>query len=82
MQRLWVLIAFAIALPCSSFAQPRLADTAAIDAYLRQATETTKIPGVVAMVANADSVLYAGAFGRQDDGKNVPMATRCSTLRR
>jgi CubicO group peptidase (beta-lactamase class C family) len=64
------LTAFA---PLDSFAQNRLADAAAIDAYLEQAT-AGKIPGVVAMVADANNVLYSGAFGRQDVGKGVRMA--------
>jgi CubicO group peptidase (beta-lactamase class C family) len=64
------LTAFA---PLDSFAQSRLADAAAIDAYLEQAT-AKRIPGVVAMVADANNVLYSGAFGRQDVGKGVRMA--------
>jgi CubicO group peptidase (beta-lactamase class C family) len=74
MQRLLLALALAIVVPSQAFAQHRIADTAGIDAYLEHATETTKIPGVVAMVADADTVLYTGAFGRQDDGRKVPMS--------
>jgi CubicO group peptidase (beta-lactamase class C family) len=64
-------LAAAIALP--TFAQNRLSDSAQIDAYLSQAV-AGKIPGVVAMVADANGVLYSGAFGRQDVAKQVPMS--------
>jgi CubicO group peptidase (beta-lactamase class C family) len=46
----------------------------AIDAYLAQAVERTQIPGLVAMVADADGVLYAGAFGKQNVTAEVPMS--------
>jgi CubicO group peptidase (beta-lactamase class C family) len=64
-------LAAAIAFP--TFAQNRLSDSAEIDAYLTQAV-AGKIPGVVAMVADANGVLYAGAFGRQDVAKQVSMS--------
>jgi CubicO group peptidase (beta-lactamase class C family) len=55
-------------------AQDRLADSARIDAYLRKAVAETHVPGLVAMVADADGVLYTGAFGEQNTAANVPMA--------
>jgi methyl acetate hydrolase len=36
-----------------------------IDAVLRQATEQGEVPGVVAMAADRDGPIYAGAFGRR-----------------
>src|SRR5690606_9725367 len=45
-----------------------------IDSYLMEAVEQTRIPGLVAMVADADSVLYAGAFGQQNVAEQVPMS--------
>jgi CubicO group peptidase (beta-lactamase class C family) len=45
----------------------------AIDQVLREAVEQKKAPGMVAMVANADGVIYQGAAGQQDTLKNVPM---------
>jgi CubicO group peptidase (beta-lactamase class C family) len=72
--RLLLVIAFALAPSAGTLAQNRLPTSAAIDAYLTRAIEDTKIPGAVAMVADANGVLYSGAFGAQDVGKRVPMA--------
>jgi methyl acetate hydrolase len=55
-------------------AQNRLPSSAAIDAYLTRIVRDTRIPGIVALVADADRVLYTGAFGRQDVAGGVPMA--------
>src|SRR5438034_147833 len=44
-----------------------------IDQVLREAV-AQKIPGVVAMVANTDGVIYQGASGKRDTAKNAPMA--------
>jgi CubicO group peptidase (beta-lactamase class C family) len=46
-----------------------------IDDDLRKAVEERRLPGVVAMVAEGDSVYYQGAFGKQYAAKGVPMAT-------
>ncbi|HET8698484.1 MAG TPA: serine hydrolase domain-containing protein [Gammaproteobacteria bacterium] len=72
MLRLVLALALTAFAPLPSFAQHRLADAAAIDTYLEQAV-AGKIPGVVAMVADANGVLYSGAFGRQDVAKGVRM---------
>ena len=47
---------------------------AGIGRRLRAAAETRKIPGVVAVAANAAGVIYQGAFGRSrlPDGPNAP----------
>jgi methyl acetate hydrolase len=65
-----VVVAFAGPL----WAQSALRSSAAIDAYLETAVRDKGIPGVVALVADADRVLYTGAFGRQDAARGVPMA--------
>jgi methyl acetate hydrolase len=44
-----------------------------IDQVLREAVEQNKIPGLVAMVASADGVIYQGASGKRDTAKNAPM---------
>jgi CubicO group peptidase (beta-lactamase class C family) len=46
-----------------------------IDEVLRKAVEEQRLPGVVAMVAQGDAVVYQGAFGKQYAAKGVPMAT-------
>jgi CubicO group peptidase (beta-lactamase class C family) len=56
-------------------AQNRLPNSGAIDAYLASVIRETRIPGMVALVVDADRVVYTGAFGRQDVGNGVPMAT-------
>ena len=61
--------------PSLAPAQARLDDAAKIDADLLRAVRETHIPGVVAMVADANKVLYSGAFGAQDVERAVPMST-------
>ena len=46
---------------------------AGIDRRLREAAETRKIPGVVAVAANAAGVIYQGAFGRSRLPDGSPM---------
>src|SRR5215203_6193862 len=43
---------------------------AQIDHVLRQKCETKEIPGVVAMAATGSEVIYEGAFGKRDLGKD------------
>ena len=38
----------------------------AVDQLLAQAVERGAVPSVVALAANAQGILYAGAFGRRD----------------
>ena len=54
-------------------AQNTLPGSAEIDAYLTSVVRDTRIPGLVALVADADRIVYAGAFGRQDVARGVPM---------
>ena len=44
-----------------------------IDSLLRRAVDQGTIPGVVAIVANKDRILYQGAFGLMDVGQKKPM---------
>jgi CubicO group peptidase (beta-lactamase class C family) len=53
---------------------PKLKNAAAIDQMFEAAVANKEIPGVVAAVVNKDQVLYLKAFGKQDVGKNIPMA--------
>ncbi|MEH2524621.1 MULTISPECIES: serine hydrolase domain-containing protein [unclassified Bradyrhizobium] len=46
---------------------------AQIDQILRQKCEAQEIPGVVAMAATGSEVIYQGAFGKRDLGKDDPM---------
>jgi methyl acetate hydrolase len=48
---------------------------AQIDQILRQKSEAKDIPGVVAMAANGNEVIYQGAFGKRDLSKNDDMTT-------
>jgi methyl acetate hydrolase len=45
----------------------------AIDQMLRQQTDAGQIPGVVAIAAAADDVIYQGAYGRRDLSKDDAM---------
>jgi CubicO group peptidase (beta-lactamase class C family) len=73
----WPLVAAALAAfavgPCVA-AQDRLPSSAEIDAYLTRVIRESRIPGIVALVVDADGVLYTGAFGRQNVAGGVPMA--------
>jgi CubicO group peptidase (beta-lactamase class C family) len=44
-----------------------------IEQLLRQKTGDREIPGVVAMAASANEVIYQGAFGKRDLSKDDPM---------
>ncbi|MEH2559355.1 methyl acetate hydrolase [Bradyrhizobium algeriense] len=46
---------------------------AEIDQILRQKCEAKEIPGVVAMAATGNEVIYQGAFGKRDLSKDDPM---------
>src|SRR5712675_2918205 len=46
---------------------------AQIDQALRQKAETKEIPGVVAMAASGNEVVYQGAFGKRDLSKDDAM---------
>jgi methyl acetate hydrolase len=46
---------------------------AQIDQILRQKSEAKEIPGVVAMAATGNEVIYQGAFGKRDLSKDDPM---------
>ena len=65
MPRLVAVLAILWFAPLSAGAQG-LSDSTDLDAFLKQTITTTKIPGVAAMVADADHVLYSGAFGSRD----------------
>ena len=43
------------------------------DAALRRACESGELPGVVAMAADGERVIYEGAFGRRSVGDPAPM---------
>ena len=44
-----------------------------IDTILSRAVESKAMPGVVAVAATDKGVLYEGAFGTREVGKNAPM---------
>ena len=46
---------------------------AQVEQLLRQKTSDREIPGVVAMAANANEVIYQGAYGKRDLSKHDAM---------
>jgi CubicO group peptidase (beta-lactamase class C family) len=58
------------AAPPSSFAR---ASFSHVDAALKTATESGELPGVVAMAATANGIVYEGAFGRRRLGDDAAM---------
>ena len=61
--------------PAQSTGLPNLSDRgiSEIDSLLRQAVQHGTLPGVVAIVANKDQILYHSAFGLMDVRKQKPM---------
>jgi len=66
--------AIALLIWLSVTAEAQLANSAAIDGYLEQAVSTTKIPGIVALVVDNESVLYNAAVGKQNVMAEIPMS--------
>ena len=50
-----------------------MANTQAIDHVLRQAVTAHDVPGVVAMAATDQGVMYEGAFGTRELGQEAAM---------
>ena len=50
-----------------------MANTQAIDHVLRQAVHANDVPGVVAMAATDQGIMYEGAFGTRELGKDAAM---------
>jgi methyl acetate hydrolase len=66
------------AVPLSGFAEPSRSQPTRrgeIDTALQGSVNAKQIPGVVAMAANEQSVLYAGTFGVRDMAGAAPMST-------
>jgi methyl acetate hydrolase len=59
-------------------------DTAAIDRVLQQAVTAGEVPGVVAVAADGDGVIYQGAYGRRslasDDAMTVDTVFRIASM--
>ena len=66
--RPFLLLLLAAAGPAAAQSNDRL------DAALRSAVDGGRIPGVVAMVADSERILYSGAFGARDAAAGAPMA--------
>ena len=52
-----------------------MANTQAIDHVLRQAVHAQDVPGVVAMAATDEGIIYEGAFGTRELGKDATMTS-------
>ena len=50
-----------------------MANLKSIDEAFRQATESKAMPGIVAVAATDKGVVYEGAFGKRELGKEAPM---------
>jgi CubicO group peptidase (beta-lactamase class C family) len=46
-----------------------------LNADLQASIDAAEVPGIVAMAATKDSIIYEGAFGRRDIGATVDMST-------
>jgi len=52
---------------------------AQIDQILRQKSEAKEVPGVVAVAATGNEVIYQGAFGKRDLSKDDPKDNAMTT---
>jgi CubicO group peptidase (beta-lactamase class C family) len=68
-----LVAALATAAILTLFADSSTKSSNQIDQVLREAVDEKRLPGIVAMVAVADHVIYQGASGKQDTIKNTPM---------
>ena len=68
-----ILVAAALVVSAGAAHAQAVAGSAAIDAALRSAVERNDVPGVVALVATRDRVIYEGAFGVADVGTKRPL---------
>lgn len=50
-----------------------MANLKSVDTIFRQAVEAKTMPGIVAMAATDKDVVYEGAFGRRELGRDAPM---------
>ncbi len=76
MNRRHVLVsALAFTSAITAVGQPRDLDSERIDAYLSLAVEQSDVPGIVAMVADGDRILYSGAFGKSNVERDVEMTS-------
>ena len=73
MKNLVIRALFTFAFVCSASAGAQLRDSAAIDAYLDQAVADTRIPGLVALVVDANGTLYSRAVGLRNVERNEAM---------
>ncbi len=73
MKNLAIRALFTFAFVCSAPVVAQLRDGAAIDEYLDQAVANTRIPGLVALVVDADETLYSRAVGLRNVERNEAM---------
>jgi CubicO group peptidase (beta-lactamase class C family) len=68
------LASLALLQPLTHAAGLSSAGTSAITTFLQGAVDRGEMPGIVALVVDRNGVIYHEAFGKQDVGRNVPMA--------
>ena len=73
MKNLAIRTLFTLVFACTASFGAELSDTDAIDEYLDQAVANTKIPGLVALVVDADGTLYSRAVGVRNVARNEAM---------
>jgi methyl acetate hydrolase len=75
LQTLFVVFMIVLVGAVAQSAVPTLKPTgvAEIDAILQRAVQQKTVPGVVAIIANKDQILYHNAYGLMDVGKQKPM---------
>ena len=61
--------------PAEHGVSPDSAADFTIDETLAQAVQSGKIPGVVAMAATSDSIVYEGAYGHFGEAQSTPVST-------
>ncbi len=64
---------FATAFLVVTTANAEVPNADAIDDYLRNAIESTEIPGLVALAVDRNDIIYTAAFGLRNVAQNAPM---------
>src|SRR5689334_8621635 len=68
------LASLALLQPISYAAGLSSGGASTITSFLQGAVDRGEVPGIVALVVDRNGVIYHEAFGKQDVGRNVPMA--------
>jgi CubicO group peptidase (beta-lactamase class C family) len=76
MKRQWIISVTLLLVGCNPQQLPTISENgiAEMDQFFQGAVDRHEIPGVVAIAANKDQILYHGAFGKMHVANDVEMS--------